>query len=415
MSEIIQPASADDVVETLNWGLERKTTFEVMGRGSKLGLGHAVDAEYVLDLSKLSGVDFYQPEELVLSASPATPMDEIKALLSTNRQQLAFEPPDLSAHLGKKPDAGTLGGVLACDLAGPRRIKMGSARDHFLGFDAVSGRAEIFKSGGRVMKNVSGFDLSKLMAGSLGTLAVMTRVIVKTMPVAEKTRTVLIGFKSGETKAGIQCLMDALGSPHDVSGAAFVPEKLTKRCSVELVKNAGCGVAALRIEGPPSSVEFRCRAIRESCPDAVFVEELHSVNSGKFWQEVRDVTMLNPEFYGADTNQMLWRISVPPSGAAAVAGRISEKISGDVFHDWGGGLLWLKCPCDDTGNADAADWLRAVVNDVKGHATLMSAPETVKQSVPVFHPAAAPMARLAKNIRNAFDPEGLLNPGRMGT
>jgi len=414
MSDTIQPTSADDVLDTLKWGLAEKATFDVTGAGSKQGFGHDVQADHKLDLSKLSGIDFYQPEELVLSAGPATSMDEITKLLNDRNQQLAFEPPNLSAHFGGTGGAGSLGGVLACDLAGPRRVKIGSARDHFLGFDAVSGRGEVFKSGGRVIKNVSGFDLSKLMAGSFGTLAVMTRVIVKTLPAPEKIRTVLIGGDTGDRaiQLGIERLMTAMNSPHDISGAAYVPENLGPRSSVDLVNGAGCGVAAIRIEGPPSSVHFRCQAIKDMFASAAFSEELHTANSKKFWQEIRDVDALKPEFNKPSDRAALWRLSVPPSMGAHVAAHILNQCPGNVVFDWGGGLLWLSVSADNNASNVI---VRSVVGSVQGHATLISAPSAIKQLVPVFHPLPGPLATLSIKIRSAFDPEGLLNPGRMGS
>ena len=192
MSDTIRPENHDEVVEALRAALDRGQALDVVGAGSKRAIGKPGDGEPRLDLSAISGITLYEPAELVLSARAATPMAEIEAALAEKRQQLAFEPPDWSKLLGVGDGggnlSGTLGGVVACNLGGPRRIKAGAARDHFLGFNAVSGRAETFKSGGRVVKNVTGFDLSKLMAGSYGTLAVMTAVTVKVLPAPEKTR-----------------------------------------------------------------------------------------------------------------------------------------------------------------------------------------------------------------------------------
>ncbi|HBC06348.1 MAG TPA: 2-hydroxy-acid oxidase, partial [Rhodospirillaceae bacterium] len=192
MTEILKPDNADQVLDAVKWAVSEATPLDVRGTGSKAGFGRPVQAGRVLDLSNLAGITDYDPGELVLTAGPATPMAEIEQALAEANQELAFEPMDMGALYGNGAGTGTLGGVIAANLSGPRRIKAGAARDHFLGFQAVSGRGEVFKSGGKVMKNVTGFDLSKLMAGSFGTLAVMTQVSVKVLPRPEKTRTVLL-------------------------------------------------------------------------------------------------------------------------------------------------------------------------------------------------------------------------------
>ena len=185
MVEILKAASDDQVLDIIRWSVAEDKPLEVRGRGSKTALGRPIEMEQILDLSGLTGVNFYEPAELVLSAGAATPVFEVQKLLADHNQHMAFEPPDLGPLLGQDQRKGSLGGLLACNLAGSRRLKVGSARDHFLGFTAVSGRGEVFKSGGRVVKNVTGFDLSKLMAGSYGTLAVLTEVIVKVLPEPE--------------------------------------------------------------------------------------------------------------------------------------------------------------------------------------------------------------------------------------
>ena len=173
-------------------GAGQGKTLEVIGRGTKRAIGRAAQWDATLELSALSGVTLYEPEELVLSAKAATPLAEIEALVAASNQELAFEPMDYGPLLGGSAGAGTIGGALAANLSGPRRIKAGAARDHFLGFTAVSGRGETFKSGGRVVKNVTGYDLCKLLAGSWGTLAAMTEVTVKTLPSAETEETLLL-------------------------------------------------------------------------------------------------------------------------------------------------------------------------------------------------------------------------------
>src|SRR6202790_4657209 len=216
MADSLKPRDAKEVEQTIGWALAEGKTLELIGRGTKRAIGRAAQWDATLDLSGLSGVTLYEPEELVLSAKAGTPLAEIEALAAASQQELAFEPMDYGALLGGEAAAGTIGGAIAANLSGPRRIKAGAARDHFLGFSAVSGRGETFKSGGRVVKNVTGYDLCKLLAGSHGTLAVMTDVTIKTLPRAETEETVaLLGL---DDAAGGRAMVQAMGSACDVSG-----------------------------------------------------------------------------------------------------------------------------------------------------------------------------------------------------
>ena len=221
MVETLRPESTIGVLDAVKWAVAEETPLDVIGAGSKAVLGRSIGGECRLDLSALKGIEAYEPNELVLVAKPATLISEIERALRENNQQMAFEPADLGPMLGGAASAGTIGGAIACNITGPRRIKAGAARDNLLGFHAVSGRGENFKSGGRVVKNVTGFDLSKLMAGSYGTLAVMTEIIIKVLPAPEKTRTLLVIWQAGggHDDDGIAAMTDALTSSHEVTAA----------------------------------------------------------------------------------------------------------------------------------------------------------------------------------------------------
>src|SRR6476661_7718275 len=227
MVDLFKPRDQKDVAAAVEWALAGGKTLEIVGGGSKREIGRAAQWDLTLDLSALSGVTLYEPEELVLSAKAGTPLTEIEALVESKGQQLAFEPMDYGPVLGQPANAGSLGGALAANLSGPRRIKAGAARDHFLGASAISGRAESFKSGGRVVKNVTGYDLCKLMAGSWGTLAAMTDVTVKVLPRAETEATLLV-LALDDAKA-TQAMSAAMNSPNDVSGAAHLPAPVARR------------------------------------------------------------------------------------------------------------------------------------------------------------------------------------------
>jgi len=403
---VFAPETSEQVVEAVAWAVSAGEPLEVLGRGSKRALGRPVQAGHALDLSRLDGITLYEPEELVLSARAGTPLATIEAALDAQRQMLAFEPADLGPLLGGAPDAASIGGVLACNLAGPRRIKAGSARDHFLGVNAVSGRGELFKSGGRVVKNVTGYDLCKLLCGAYGTLGVMTDVTVKVLPRPEKTYTVLVlGL---EDAAALQAMTRALGSPHEVSGAAHLPAALAARSEVSYIAGAGGAVTALRLEGPAPSVAYRCAALRRELADLGQTEELHSLNSLAFWRALRDVQ----PFVG-NGRSAVWRLSVAPSAGPGVVAAIGpEAFGGEAFYDWGGGLIWLSLPLNGVDDPGAAKVRRAVAA-AGGHATLIRAPLELRAAVSVFQPQDAAAALLSQRVKDAFDPKCVLNPGRM--
>jgi len=403
MSTTFRPESVEQVAEAVAWAVAEETPLEVIGRGSMRDFGRPVQAGHGIDLSALSGITLYEPEELVLSARAGTPMAEIRAALAEKNQHLAFEPADLGPLYGGAAGAGSIGGALACNLAGPRRIKAGAARDHFLGLHAVSGHGEVYKSGGRVVKNVTGYDLCKLLAGSHGTLSVLTEVTVKVMPVPEKTRTVLVhGLDDAHAASAMQ---RAMNSAHEVSGAAHLPPPIAAAIRAPRVADVGAAVTALRVEGPGVSVDYRCAALRRELADLGETGELHSQNSRLLWEELRDVRPLlgTPE-------AALWRLSVPPSAGPAVAARIAAEGTAHYYFDWAGGLIWLTLsPTDDAGAA----LVRGALAASGGHATLLRAPPELRATIPVFEPQDAANAALTARVKDSFDPNRILNPGRM--
>src|SRR5579884_1061092 len=252
MTDTLKPRDHKDVEEAVRWALADEKTLEVMGQGSKRALGRPSQTDLTLDLSGLSGVTLYEPAELVLSAKAGTPLAEIEKLLAASDQQLAFEPIDYGPALGQPCGQGTIGGTVAINLSGPRRIKAGAARDHFLGMTAVTGRGETIKSGGRVVKNVTGYDLCKLFAGSWGTLAVMTDVTLKVLPKPETEASVIIsGLDDVQACAA---MAKAMGSPCDVSGAAHLHDHV--RSKFEDLPTSGASTV-LRLEGFAASVRHR--------------------------------------------------------------------------------------------------------------------------------------------------------------
>ena len=406
MAEKFDPATTDDVRAIVADALASKTPLEIAGNGSKREIGRPVDLNYVLSTAQLCGVSLYEPDELVLRAGPGTPMKQLRLQLEQHGQMLAFEPPDYGPLLGGAADEGTIGGIVAGNLAGPRRVKAGAARDHFLGVVAVSGRGEVFKSGGRVVKNVTGYDLCKLMAGSWGTLGVMTEVTVKVLPASEKTRTVLVSCADATTAIG--AMTRALSSPHDVSAAAWLPAPAAARSGVSYVSAAHEALAAVRVEGIGSSVDARCIALRDELSEFGEIEELHTHNSVRLWDEIRDVRLLGEHPDNGD--DAIWRISVPPAAAPGLLERLGTGMELEAFVDWGGGLIWARV----SGMMDAGSYvIRRAMVTTGGHALLVRARHDQRIVEPVFHPEAAGVERLTRNIKEAFDPGGILNPGRM--
>jgi glycolate oxidase FAD binding subunit len=305
---------------------------------------------------------------------------------------------DYGPIFGRPRGEGTIGGALAANLSGPRRLKAGAARDHFLGVSAVSGRGEIFKSGGRVVKNVTGYDLCKLLAGSFGTLAAMTHVTIKTLPRPETEQTVFI--HGLEDAAAIEAMSAAMNSMAEISAAAHLPHRIA-----EHVIAAPGSVTAFRLEGVHPSVQHRKRLL-ETLFGARTLSSLQEEQSRAFWLDIRDAS----PFACAGDERVLWRISTAPSEGAVVAAAVEEKGGAELFFDWAGGLVWAAlAPADDAGAAA----VRAAVRAAGGHATLVRAPAALRASVDVFQPQEPVLAALSKRVKESFDPKGVLNPGRM--
>lgn len=339
----------------------------VRGGGTRT-IGHAVGE--VLETSGLSGVELYEPGALTLVVRAGTALSEVDRVLAAERQRLAFEVPDLRGLLGRE-GASTIGGVLAANASGPRRVQVGGCRDAALGVRFVDGTGTVVKNGGRVMKNVTGYDLVKLMAGSRGTLGVLSEVSFKVQAQPEAEATLVIEGLGDE--AGLAALRAALGSPFDVSGAA---------------RHAGRSL--IRVEGMAGSVAYRVARLRERVGGEVTVAE--GAASAELWRGVRDVVPLQGR------PGEVWRIATLPTAAAGIVARLEAP----ALWDWGGGLVWLLLE-PGRGPEVAA----AVAG--RGHATLVKG-----QGGPVFPPEAPEVAVLVAGVKAKFDPRGILNTGMTG-
>ncbi len=352
----------------------------VIGGGTR-DIGVPFEGDPV-SVAAMSGVSLYEPGALTLVAGAGTPVADIEAVLAAEGQRLAFEPMDHRALLGTQGTP-TIGGVVAANVSGPRRIQVGACRDSALGVRFVDGQGQVLKNGGRVMKNVTGYDLVKLMAGSWGTLGILSEVALKVQAIPE-TEATLVG-RGLDARAGIAALSAALGSPFDISGAAWLSHG---------------GEARLRIEGLADSVAYRLRRLGAEICAGWDVHEAGA--SAALWGELRDVGPL------VDTPGIVWRVSVKPSDAPILL----EALGGPVaVCDWGGGLIWLVMPEENDGGAVV---VREQVARLGGHATLVRAPGELRRRVAVFQPEAPELAALSRGLRARFDPRGILNPGLMG-
>jgi glycolate oxidase FAD binding subunit len=405
--DTLKVRDAKDVEAAVREAIASEQPLEIVGHGSKRSVGQPMATNALLDLSALNAVTAYEPNELIVTVEAGAPLADVKSLIDSKNQQFAFEPIDTAVLLGT-PSFGTIGGMIGAGLAGPRRIKAGGARDHLLGAHAVSGFGDSFKAGGRVVKNVTGYDLCKLLAGSWGTLAVMTEVTLKVMPRPESERTLVL--RGLDDVAANRAMTAALGSPFDVTGAAHVPGSVFRAAGSALggLGTQQASVTLLRLEGIFASVAHRAVALGKLVAPFAAAEILQDAASAAAWSSVRDVQPFAAN--GALGAWPVWRIVCPPAQGGALGERLSRETGGDVLYDWGGGLIWAALP--PKPDAQAA-LVRARVNAAGGHATLLRASEEIRRHVEVFHPQPDGLAALSERVRASFDPKNILNRGRM--
>jgi glycolate oxidase FAD binding subunit len=398
---------AADVEQAVRAAIASDQPLEIIGHGSKRLIGQPMATNALLDLSELNAVVAYEPNELIITVQAGAPLADVLSLIDSKNQQFAFEPINTSALLGT-PDIGTIGGMIGAGLAGPRRIRAGGARDHLLGAHAVSGFGDSFKAGGKVVKNVTGYDLCKLLAGSWGTLAVMTEVTLKVMPRPESERTLVLRGLDDVTANRV--MTAALGSPFDVSGAAHLPTSAFRAATTVAgdIGSPGQALTLLRLEGITASAVHRAAALGKLLLPFGAAGVLEDAASAAIWSSTRDVHPF--AVGGAQGAWPVWRIVCPPAAGGALGQALSRDTGGDVIYDWGGGLIWAALP--PKPDAQAA-LVRARVNATGGHATLIRASEQIRRNVDVFHPQQDGLASLSERVRQGFDPRNILNRGRM--
>jgi glycolate oxidase FAD binding subunit len=379
MTAVVTPASEAELADAVAGA---SGPFEIVGSATKRMIGRPVQAAQTLDLSGFSRIESYEPEELILDIGAGATLADVETLIDGKNQHLAFEPPDFSAVLSVK-GSGTIGGLVACNLSGPRRIKAGAVRDHILGVRGVTGAGDIFKAGARVVKNVTGYDLPKLMTGSFGTLAALTSVILKVLPKPETEETVVIGARDDAMAVRLMSL--AMQSACEVSAAAYVPDQ---------------GVY-LRLEGIAPSVAYRRDQLAKAL--ALPIQVMAARSSSATWAAIRDARM-----FADDPTRPLWRLSVTPSDAPRMIESLKFKTDPRYMFDWAGGLIWLELPQSEDAGAAVVRGAMA-----SGHATLIRGPEAIRASIDVFQPQEAALRALTARVKASFDPNHIFNPGRL--
>lgn len=380
--DAIRPSSTDEVQAALLDAAAAGTRLRVTGGGTRHAMSGSDAAARELNLSAITGITNYEPAELVLSLRAGTPLDEVDAALAERGQMLAFDPPDYSALLAIRSARTSIGGILGSGFAGSRRLSAGNVRDHILGFDAVSGRGEVFRAGGRVIKNVTGYDLAKLMVGSWGTLAVVTDVTLRVLPRPPYEATLLLA--QDDAGRGLSVLREVLALPLEVSCAAHLPD----------------GRSAIRLEGFRASVEERLRQVTALCEKRASLGAVQEAESSELWRGIRHLDAF------AQDARTVWRLSLPSTAAAAVVGSIRASAPCSALYDWGGSLVWLAMEREA-----AAPVVRSEAAKAGGHAWLVRTTPAVRAQVPTAPPLHTGVAALSRRIKLGFDPKNVLGEG----
>ncbi len=390
------PTTEQGVIEAIQQAHAANEPLAIAGRNSKQGLLRPVQAARTLSTAALTGITLYSPSELIIAARAGTLLTEIEAALAEKGQHLIAEPPDFTALFGHAQPQ-TIGGIVAANLSGPRRIAWGATRDHVMGVRAINGTGETIRSGGRVLKNVTGLDLCKLLTGSHGTLAVLTEITLKVLPAPEQSATLIL--RNLPPAQAVAALSAALGSPYAVSAAAHLPA-----AQAALIPGIGPGPTTLaRIEDFAPSVTYRSDRLRTDLAPYGSADILDHETSRRAWAAIRDAAPL------AGLQGAIWRLSVRPSQAPAIVQTLERSFGAAWFLDWGGGLIWIAGPATTETHAE----ITAAAQAANGTHTLFRAPETLRAAVPVVPPEAPALARITRNVKAAFDPAGILNPGRI--
>ena len=397
---IFKPTTEDEISNIVRECYKKGIPIEINGLKSKNKIGRNFQAEKTLDLSNYSGIIDYKPEELYIKVKAGTPLEEINIALEKNNQQLAFEPTDFGFIFEGKKNLGTMGGVMSCNFAGPRRFKVGSVRDHVLGFRGINGKGEIIKSGGTVVKNVTGYDLSKILSGSFGTLTILSEIAIKVLPKPLCNKTLVID--NPHLKKAIEYLNLALSSSSDVSGGAFYPEIFRNYFSLNDLTIKGA-LTAIRVEGPQNSVNQRIDKLKKELKvNTDEVSVLETQQSNLFWKNTQNLSVFS------NIKNNLIRLVVPPSSTFDLLQKM-KKYQINYFIDWGGNLIWVEI---NKINTKILKEINDIVREYQGYLTVIKIEEHLKAQVDIF--AIDPIKyKISEKIKKSFDPKRILNPGKM--
>ena len=397
---ILKPTNEKEISEIIKECYKKNIPLEILGSGTKRSIGRNFQFEKTLDLSNYSGIIDYKPEELYIKVKSGTPIKDIKNELEKNNQHLAFEPVDFGFLFSGKKDEGTIGGVMSCNFAGPRRFKAGSIRDHILGFKGINGRGEIIKSGGTVVKNVTGYDLSKILSGAFGTLAVLSEITIKVLPKPESNKTLFIN--NPHLKKGLEYLHLSLSSSSDPSGAVFYPEIFRSFFTFNDLTFSG-PITAIRMEGSTLSIDHRIKKLTDEIKVTNSETNVLSQDqSDIFWEDTRNLKVFSK------LKENLIRIVIPASEAFETLNRLKD-FDAKYFVDWGGSLIWLQL---DSINTKILKDIKTIVRTASGYLTIIKIEENLKASIDVF--TVDPVKHeISEKIKKSFDPKRILNPGKM--
>ena len=397
---VLKPETREDISLIIQECYKKNIPIEVNCLQSKKNIGRNFQAEKTLNLSNYKGIIEYKPEELYIKVKAGTSIKEIKAELDKHNQQLAFEPNDFGLLFKGNHDEGSIGGVVSCNFAGSRRFKVGSVRDHVLGFQGINGKGETIKSGGTVVKNVTGYDLSKILSGSFGTLTVLTEISIKVLPKPSSSKTLVI--KNPHLLKALDYLNISLSSSSDPSGGVFYPEYFTNHFTFNDLTHEG-PLTAIRIEGPKESIDHRiknlCKELELNIDESLVLE---NEQSKILWEKTRTLEIFS------NMKSNLLRIVVPPSETFEVIKQFRPHET-KYFIDWGGSLIWLQL---DRINTKILNDIRKIVNKASGYLTAIKIEEDLKASVDIF--SVDPIKyKISEKLKKSFDPKRILNPGKM--
>ncbi|MCV6547787.1 MAG: glycolate oxidase subunit GlcE [Cohaesibacter sp.] len=398
MTALQNPKSSQEAVEIIINALQSGQKLALQGGGTKEAIGPPMKVSQILSSANLTGITLYEPSELVIAARSGTPLSEIEDILAQHNQRLSFDPP---SYQGLLASAGipTLGAVAACNLSGPRRISHGAARDSLIGMELINGKGDLIKNGGRVMKNVTGYDLTKLICGSWGTLGLLTQLCFKVQPKPE-TQTTLV-FYDLDDHAAVSLMTKALASPFEVTSAAHI--------SPDWSADQKQARTMLRMEGFETSLHYRSAELTAQLQTFGKAECFNEQTSTLLWQSVKGLSDLETQ-----ETDLLWKISLKPTNAPIMAAWLRNTYDAKVLLDWSGGLIWAALAISPNTQQDgAAKAIRHRLAQLGGHATLIKAPKNVRETGLSFHPPAQQMSKLIKAVKQSFDPYGIFNPDFM--